>query len=73
MFQFLKDLVDKKLIKYEQIVFIDFSIFSDENVNYQKLISDYKQLYPDLEPFFVFDEVQEVKNLRQLVLGIYNL
>jgi predicted AAA+ superfamily ATPase len=36
------------------------------------LIEDYKTLFPDKKPVFIFDEVQDIANMRQLVLGLFN-
>ncbi len=57
----------------EQIVFIDFSLYSGKGLSYQDLLLNFKELFPDKEPFFVFDEIQEIFNFKEFVLGLYNL
>jgi predicted AAA+ superfamily ATPase len=70
---FVKDLIKNKKITLEQVVFIDFSLYSDEKVDYKTIVSNFKEIYPKEEPFFVFDEVQDIDNFKDLVLSLYNL
>jgi len=72
MIQFVQDLISSKKIWLEQVVFIDFSLFDGEKIDYKNLILQFKELYPDQEPFFVFDEIQDIANFREFVLWIYN-
>jgi uncharacterized protein len=73
MMSFVKDLIKNKKITLEQVVFIDFSLYSDEKVDYKTIVSNFKEIYPKEEPFFVFDEVQDIDNFKDLVLSLYNL
>jgi predicted AAA+ superfamily ATPase len=65
MFQVAKDLVRNKIIDFTQIVFIDFSEYYKTDFDFDKLLEEYYTIFPDKEPFFIFDEVQEVNNFRQ--------
>jgi predicted AAA+ superfamily ATPase len=73
MIDFVKELVKTNKIKLEQIVFIDFSLNSSEIIDYKILLLDFKELYPNLEPFFVFDEIQDIANFKEFILSLYNL
>jgi predicted AAA+ superfamily ATPase len=37
-----------------------------------QILEDYTTLYPNLKPFFVFDEAQEIKNFRTSILRLFN-
>ncbi len=54
MFYIIKNLIKNKLIKKEQIVFIDFTWFLYEEFDIDKLLESFYELYPDIEPCFVF-------------------
>ncbi len=71
MFQFILELIDKKIYDLEQIVFIDFSIFSQETINPEDIISSYYSLWNNKKPLLVFDEVQDVENFQKLILQLY--
>lgn len=73
MIDFIKELIQLEKIKIEQVVFIDFSLNSWEVIDYKILLSDFKEIYTDLEPFFIFDEIQDILNFKEFVLSIYNL
>ena len=72
MYQILHELMNAWLLKIEQVVFIDFSEFINLELDTKQLLEDYTTLYPDLEPFFVFDEAQEIKNFRTSILTLFN-
>lgn len=73
MFDFIKRLIVNKKLVWEQVVFINFSSFVGERIDAHQLLQDYASLYPDLQPFFVFDEIQDIANFREFVLSLYNL
>jgi predicted AAA+ superfamily ATPase len=60
MFDFLKRLIKDKKVELEQIVFLDFSLNYKENIDYKILLSEYRELFPDKKPFFIFDEIQDI-------------
>jgi hypothetical protein len=60
MLEFIKRLIDEKKIELEQVVLIDFSMNAGENIDYMLLLEEYKSLYKDKTPFFVFDEIQDI-------------
>jgi predicted AAA+ superfamily ATPase len=65
MYQVLRDLIQEQVLQKEQIVFIDFSEFIEKQVDFLKILESFYELFPDKEPFFVFDEIQEIENFRQ--------
>lgn len=72
MFQFAKQLLERKIIKKEQIVCIDFAQYNNETLDPQELLSNYFDINPIDEPFLIFDEVQDIANFREFVLFFYN-
>lgn len=72
MYQVLRDLIQEQVLQKEQIVFIDFSEFIEKQVDFLKILESFYELFPDKEPFFVFDEIQEIENFRQWVLSLFN-
>ncbi|MFA6256013.1 MAG: ATP-binding protein [Candidatus Absconditabacterales bacterium] len=72
MYQVIHQLIDAGLLSIQQVVFIDFSEFINLELDTKQLLEDYTTLYPDLQPFFVFDEAQEIKNFRTSILKLFN-
>ncbi len=72
MFQFAKQLLERKIIKKEQIVFIDFAQYSNEVLDPQELLSNYFDINPTADPFLIFDEIQDIANFKEFVLFFYN-
>ncbi len=72
MFLILQKLIKEKKIKLEQIIFIDFSALLDNDFDIKELLVDFYEMNSDIEPFFVFDEIQELKNFSKTVLYIFN-
>ena len=72
MYDFTKKLIKKWVLKLEQIVFLDFSLFSNYEIDPILLLKNYKELFPNLEPFFIFDEIQEISNFKQFILTLFN-
>ncbi len=73
MIQFIQELIEKRKITPEQVVFLDFSIHSWKNIDFRKILFDFQVLYPSKEPFFVLDEIQDITNFKEFVLWLYNL
>lgn len=72
MFQFIKELIEKKIFSINQIVFIDFSIFKNEKINAEDIIKSYYSLWFDKEPLLVFDEIQDIENFQKLILQLHS-
>jgi len=72
MIDFVKQLIKEKKIELEQVVFIDFSLYSNQKLDPREIILDYKELFLDKEPFFIFDEIQDISNFKEFVLYLYN-
>lgn len=72
MFQIIKFLISSSKLNYNQIVFFDFSEYVWQEFDFDKLLQGFYDSYPDLEPFFIFDEIQEISNFRQWVLKLFN-
>jgi len=73
MFYILRELIEDKKIQLEQVVFVDFTSFLDNEFNVEKLLEDFYLLYPDKTPFFVFDEIQELKDFEKVVMYLFNM
>lgn len=71
MFQFVKDLLFQKKIKNSQLVFIDFFQFRNEKIDPQLVLDSYFEINWD-DPFFIFDEIQDIENFTEFVLFFYN-
>ena len=71
MFQFLKQLIDKKLVDWDNVVYIDFSIWKNEEINFFDLDEKINQVCIG-SPFLIFDEVQDVLNREKVVLYFYS-
>ena len=71
MFQFIYDLVNRWVLKWHQIVFIDFSIFRWEKIDPYDVLESYYSLWYDKEPFFVFDEIQDLENWQPFILSLF--
>ncbi len=72
MYQIIKNLISQNIIKLEQVVFIDFVELEQTNINFDEILEAFFSIYPDLEPFFVFDEIQEIDNFKEWILKLYN-
>lgn len=72
MFYILQQLIHENTIKIENIVFIDFSSFLEKDFSIKKLLENFYELYPNEEPFFVFDEIQELKWFSKTILYLFN-
>jgi predicted AAA+ superfamily ATPase len=73
MLSFVKELIASQVIHPHQVVFIDFSLYAGETLAPALLLQNFKELYPEKEPFFIFDEIQDIANFREFVLYLYNL
>jgi len=72
MYQVLSNLIEKNIIDLKQIVFIDFSEILEKNIDFLKILEDFYSLYPNLKPFFVFDEIQEINNFKEWIISLFN-
>jgi len=72
MFYILDKLIKDEFLELEQIVFIDFSAFIDKDFDIKKLLENFYALYPYKEPFFIFDEIQELENFSKIILYLFN-
>lgn len=71
-FQIVKELIEKNILKIENIIYIDFSSILNKNIDLDELVSDYFYLFPDKRPFFIFDEIQELDNFPEKVISLLN-
>lgn len=72
MFQVVQDLIKSGEVKLEQVVFLDFTEILDKKIDFNKILESFYQLYPDLEPFFVFDEIQDIENFKEGIISLFN-
>lgn len=71
-FQILRDLVIQKQIEKEDILYFDFSSLLEKNVNLDSLLSEYFVLFPDRKPVCFFDEIQELEDFPEKLIGLKN-
>ena len=72
MYQVIKQLIEKWEVEIEQIVFIDFAEIIQRKIDFNKILSSFYEINPDLKPFFIFDEVQDIDNFRQWIIWLFN-
>lgn len=72
MFQFVRQLLKREIIKSNQLVFIDFAQYNNQTLNPQELLNNYFDINPVDEPFLIFDEIQDISNFKEFVLFFYN-
>ena len=72
MYQVAKDLIEKWKLNYEEIVFLDFSEILQKKVDFDKILENFLEIYPNKKPFFIFDEVQDVENFREWIIWLFN-
>jgi predicted AAA+ superfamily ATPase len=71
MLSIVQQLVQSGKISREQVVFIDFTLHENEIIDPNLLLQEYYELYPDKQPFFVFDEIQEIANFKEFILTLF--
>lgn len=71
-FQIAKELIDKKIIELENVVYIDFSWIINKDLDLEFIENSYFELFPDKKPFFIFDEIQELDNFSQKLIKFLN-
>ena len=72
---FLKQIIDELKISFSQIVFLDFSeivLSAFKASDFELILSSYYELFPDLTPYFFFDEIQEVKGFEKGLIYLLN-
>jgi len=72
MYQVVKDLIEEWKISYEEIVFLDFSEILKKKIDFDKILENFLEIYPDKKPFFIFDEVQDIENFREWIISLFN-
>jgi predicted AAA+ superfamily ATPase len=73
MLQIINELIATQTISRDQVVYVDFNDHIWGNFDFETLLKEYKTLFPYLDPFFFFDEIQEVDNMRTGIFSLYNL
>lgn len=72
MYQVAKALIEEWKISHEEIVFLDFSEILKKKIDFDKILENFLEIYPDKKPFFIFDEVQDVENFREWIISLFN-
>ena len=72
MYQVVKDLIEEKKLSYEEIVFLDFSEILQKKIDFDKILENFLEIFPDKKPFFIFDEVQDIENFREWIIWLFN-
>jgi predicted AAA+ superfamily ATPase len=67
-YQIIDELLAKNKIILENIVYINFSNLLFKNFDVEKLLEEYFSLFPDKEPVFFLDEIQELENFNKILL-----
>ena len=71
-FQLAKELIAKNIIDIQDVCYVDFSWIIDKDTDLQDIKNDFKSLFPDREPIFIFDEIQELSNFPEKLINILN-
>lgn len=71
-FQIVKELIEKKILNIEELVYIDFSWILKKDIDLNLLENEYFSLFPDKKPFFIFDEIQELENFPEKLINLLN-
>jgi len=71
-FQIVKELIKKKQLSIEEVVYIDFSWILEKDINLTLLEEEYFLLFPDKKPFFIFDEIQELEKFPEKLIWLLN-
>ncbi len=72
MKQVLHDLVASHYISYQHIIRIDANEINSHTFNMNDVLRSYFELYPDLKPFIIIDEVHELSDWVRQVFVLYN-
>lgn len=71
-FQMVKEFIKSSLLQIEDVCYIDFSWIIDKNTDLEDIKNDYKILFPDKNPIFIFDEIQELLNFPEKLIKLLN-
>jgi predicted AAA+ superfamily ATPase len=71
-FQILRELIAKGNIQLESVCYIDFSALLDQRITIEQIKDAYISLFPDIQPIFVFDEIQELENFPTQLIHLLN-
>ena len=72
---FLKQIINELEISIAQIIFLDLSeivLSVFKATDFELILSSYYELFPDLTPYFFFDEIQEVKDFEKGLIYLLN-
>jgi len=72
-FQIAKELINKKIIDLEDIVYLDFSWILNKDLDLNIIENSFLELFPDKTPFFIFDEIQELNNFSEKLINLLNI
>ncbi len=73
MLQIIDTLIQGVLLTWSQVVYIDFNDHIWGEYDFEDLLRSYMNIYPEQQPMFFFDEIQEVENMRSGVFFLHNL
>lgn len=71
-FQTVRKLIGKGDFDIESICYIDFSWVLDKNISLDDIKESYISLFPEKNPLFVFDEIQELSDFPTKLISILN-
>jgi len=68
----MKNLIKNNLLKIEDICYIDFSWIIYKHVNLEDIKNSYLSLFPDKNPIFIFDKIQELEDFPPQIIKLLN-
>jgi predicted AAA+ superfamily ATPase len=72
MLDFIQRFIAEGKIVLEQVVFLNLIQYANKTIDPLQLLDSYYKKFPNLKPFFVLDEVQDIANFRELVLFLFD-
>lgn len=72
MKQVIHDLIDSWMLRREQLVRIDGNEINPMTFDVKDIVESFYSIEPDLTPFFVIDEVHEMKDWVRQLFFLYN-
>lgn len=72
MKQVIHDLIDSWMLRREQLVRIDGNEINPMTFDVKDIVESFYSIEPDLTPFFVIDEVREMKDWVRQLFFLYN-
>lgn len=72
-FQIVQQCIEMQLLQLEQIIYLDFSGFIEKDISFDRILEDYKILFPNSSPVFILDEIQELDNFPEKLISLLGM